>query len=344
MGVDLKDLVPRKKTDLTEFTGKTIAVDAFNVLYQFLAIIRGPTGEPLQDSRGNVTSHLSGLLYRNSNFLEKGIKVVYVFDGKPPTLKRTEIIRRAKAKEEAMVMYEKALAAGDMVSARKFAQATARLRDYMVSDSTKLLELMGIPWIQAPSEGEAQAAHMAAEGDAWACASQDYDSLLFGAPRLIRNMAITGRRKLPSKSVYIEVVPELVELGQVLSSLGVDRKQLVDLGILIGTDFNPDGIKGIGPKTALKIIKQHSSFEEAVASLPAGAFEVDPKKIEQIFLEPDVTDEYRMEWRTPDEEGVVQFLCKEHDFNEARVREALRKATAGIKEETKKTTLEKWFG
>jgi flap endonuclease-1 len=344
LGVDLKDLIPRKKISLSELSGKTVAVDAYNVIYQFLAIIRGPTGEHLQDSRGHVTSHLSGILYRNSNFLEKGIKVIYVFDGKPPTLKEAEIQRRKKFKEEATVMYEAALRKGDFEEAKKFAQATSKLKDYMVEDSTKLLELMGIPWVQAPSEGEAQAAYMTARGDAWACASQDYDTLLFGAPRLVRNMAITGRRKLPGKGVYVEVEPELVELSQVLASVGVDRRELVDIGILIGTDFNPDGIKGIGPKTALKLIREHKTLEKALEGLEDVAFDVDPKKIEAIFLEPEVTKEYSLEWKDPDVEGVVRFLCKEHDFNEIRVRDSLQKATQGIKEETKKTTLEKWFG
>jgi flap endonuclease-1 len=185
---------------------------------------------------------------------------------------------------------------------------------------------------------------MAARGDAWACASQDYDSLLFGAPRLVRNMAITGRRKLPGKNVYIEVEPELVELNQVLAATGVDRRQLVDVGILIGTDFNPDGIKGIGPKTALKLIKENKTLENALEGLKEAVFKVDPKKIESIFLEPEVTRDYKIAWKNPDVEGVVQFLCKEHDFNEGRVRDALQRAAQGIKEETKKTTLEKWFG
>ena len=344
MGVDLRDLVPKKKTSLSELSGKTVAVDAYNVIYQFLSIIRGSTGDLLQDSRGRVTSHLSGLLYRNSNFLEKGIKVIYVFDGKPPVLKEVEISRRKKVKEEATVMYEAALRRGEFEEAKKYAQATSRLHDYMVSDSTKLLELMGIPWVQAPSEGEAQAAYMAARGDAWACASQDYDSLLFGAPRLVRNMAITGRRKLPGKGVYIEVEPEIVELNQTLTAMGVDRQQLVAIGILIGTDFNPDGIRGIGPKTALKLVKEHGTLEKALEHLKDVTFEVNPKRIESIFLDPEVTRNYSLSWKQPDVEGVVQFLCKEHDFNEERVRDALQKATQGIKEETKKTTLEKWFG
>jgi len=192
---------------MEELSGKSIAIDAYNALYQFLAIIRQPTGEPLTDRTGRITSHLSGLLYRTANLVEKGIKPVYVFDGTPPSLKAAEIQRRMKFKEEAVIKYEEALKRRDIEEARVYAQATSQLKDYMVEDAKRLLSLLGIPWVQASSEGEAQAAYLAAKGHVWASASQDYDSLLFGAPRLVRNLTITGRRKLPRKNVYVEVNP-----------------------------------------------------------------------------------------------------------------------------------------
>jgi len=263
LGVNLRDLVPKTTVRLQDLSGKSIAIDAYNALYQFLAIIRQPDGTPLKDSGGRITSHLSGLLYRTSNLVEMGIKPIYVFDGVPPALKEAEIKRRMKAKEEALVKYEQALKVGKIEVARKYAQATSRLKDYMAEDSKQLLGLMGIPWVQAPSEGEAQAAHLVKRGDADYCASQDYDSLLFGAPRLLRNVTVSGRRKLPRKKVYIEVVPEVVELEQVLKECEITYEQLIDIGILIGTDFNPEGIKGLGPKTALRLIKEHGSLENA---------------------------------------------------------------------------------
>ncbi len=212
LGVNLRDLVPKTIVRLEDLSEKSIAIDAYNALYQFLAIIRQPDGTPLKDATGRVTSHLSGLLYRTSNLVEMGIKPIYVFDGTPPALKEVEIKRRVKVKEEALIKYEQALKEGKIEEARVYAQATSRLKDYMAEDSKKLLDLMGIPWVQAPSEGEAQAAHLTKRGDADYCASQDYDSLLFGAPMLVRNVTISGRRKLPSKNVFIEVVPEVVEL------------------------------------------------------------------------------------------------------------------------------------
>jgi flap endonuclease-1 len=166
LGVNLRDLVPKATVKLEDLGGKAIAIDAYNALYQFLAIIRQPDGTPLKDSSGRVTSHLSGLLYRTSNLVEIGIKPIYVFDGAPPTLKEVEIKRRKRVKEEALVLYERALKEGKVEEARVYAQATSHLKDYMAEDSKRLLDLLGIPWIQAPSEGEAQAAHMTKKGDA----------------------------------------------------------------------------------------------------------------------------------------------------------------------------------
>jgi flap endonuclease-1 len=343
LGVNLRDLVPKTVVKLEDLGGKSIAIDAYNALYQFLAIIRQPDGTPLKDSSGRVTSHLSGLLYRTSNLVELGIKPVYVFDGAPPALKEVEIKRRMRVKEEAAVRYEQALRAGKPEEARMYAQATSHLKDYMTEDSKRLLGLMGVPWIQAPSEGEAQAAHLAKRGDTDYCASQDYDSLLFGAPRFVRNITISGRRKLPSKNIYIDVVPEVVELQQVLNECGITYEQLVDVGILIGTDFNPDGIKGLGPKTALKLIKEYETLEKAVVHVENAEFPVEPQRIREIFLRPKVTDSYRLEWREPDVEGVVDFICRGRDFSEDRVRKALEKMQKGITKEKGKTTLEKWF-
>ena len=344
LGVNIRDIVPKAPVRLEDLSGKSIAIDAYNALYQFLAIIRQPDGTPLKDSTGKVTSHLSGLFYRTSNLLEMGLKPVYVFDGVPPVLKEVEIKRRMKAKEEATIMYERALARGDMSGARVYAQATSRLKDYMEEDSKKLLSLMGLPWVQAPSEGEAQAAHMTRRGDTDYCASQDYDSLLFGAPKLIRNLTISGRRKLPSKNVYVDVVPELVVLNDVLKECDITYEQLIDVGILIGTDFNPDGIKGLGPKTALKLIRENKTLEAALPHIKNAEFPVEPHRIRDIFIHPKIIDDYVLDWKDPDAEGTIDFLCRQKDFSEDRVRKALERMRDGAEKLKGKTTLEKWFG
>ncbi len=344
MGVNLRDIVPKTAVKLEDLSGKTIAIDAYNALYQFLAIIRQPDGTPLKDTTGKVTSHLSGLLYRTSNLVQMGIKPIYIFDGAPPVLKAEEIQRRRQIKIEAAVHYEKAIAKGDIAKARMFAQATTSMKDYMEADAQRLLDLIGLPWIQAPSEGEAQAAYMTKRGYADYCASQDYDSLLFGAPMLLRNVTVSGRRKLPSKNIYIDVVPELFMLDRVLKECEITYGQLIDVGILIGTDFNPDGIKGLGPKTALKLIKEYGTLEKALPHIKNAEFPHPPEKIREIFLHPKVRDDFTLEWKKPNVEGIVNFLVREKDFSEARVRKALEKMLEGTKKLEGKTTLEKWFG
>ncbi len=344
MGVDLKDLVAKTQVKLEDLGGKSIAIDAYNALYQFLSIIRQPDGTPLKDNSGKITSHLSGLLYRTSNLVEMGIKPVYVFDGVPPVLKSAEIERRKQVKVEAAVRYEKAIAAGKVEEARMYAQATTSMKDYMEEDSKRLLELMGLPCFKAPSEGEAQAAFMNKRGDVDYCGSQDYDSLLFGANTLIRNITISGKRKLPSKNIYIDIVPEVITLDKVLKDCEITYEQLIDIGILIGTDFNPDGIKGLGPKTALKLIKQYSTIENALPHIKNATFPVEPQKIREIFLHPSVSDSYKLEWKEPNMEGIVDFLVREKDFSEDRVRKAIERMQEGSKKAKSKTTLEKWFG
>jgi flap endonuclease-1 len=344
LGVNLRSLVPKTKVDLKSLSGKSIAIDAYNALYQFLAIIRQPDGTPLKDRTGRITSHLSGLFYRTANLIEMEIKAVYVFDGVPPALKEVEIKRRAKVKAEALIKYEQALQEGRIEEARTYAQMTSRLKDYMAEDSKRLLTQMGVPWVQAPSEGEAQAAHLAKKGDTNYCASQDYDSLLFGAPTLMRNVTISGRRKLPRKPVYVEVVPEIIKLDQLLKELNITHEQLIDIGILVGTDFNPEGVKGIGPKTALKLIKQHGSLEKLLPTLKEAEFPAEPQRIREIFLNPKVTDNYKLTWKEPDGEGIVDFLCRDRDFSEERVRKANKKMTEAVRKAKGKVTLETWFG
>jgi flap endonuclease-1 len=222
-----------------------------------------------------------------------------------------------------------------------FAQAATTMKDYMIPDSKKVLDLMGLPWIQAPSEGEAQAAHMTKKGDADYCASQDYDSLLFGAPKLLRNVTISGRRR--RGRVFIEIVPEIIELRRTLSECEVTYEQLIDVGILIGTDFN-DSVKGIGPKTALKLIKQYGNLESAVQHIENVNFTNKIEQIRKIFLHPQVTDNYKVEWKEPDENGLMDFLCREKEFSEERIKKSLERMTTGSKKEKGKVSLEKWFG
>lgn len=344
MGVRLGDIVPPEAVQtiaLESLRGKAIALDAFNMLYQFLATIRGPDGRPLMDSRGRITSHLSGLFFRTVNLLEKGIRPVYVFDGRPPELKRATVEKRVEMRKEAGELYEKALLAGDIEAARKYAQRSAMLEEYMLESSKRLLEAMGIPTVQAPSEGEAQAAYMAARGDVYASASQDMDSLLFGSPRLVRNLSIVGKRKLPGKKAYVEVEPELISLDALLSSLGITRELLIDVGILVGTDYC-EGVKGIGPKKALKLVKEHGSAEKVLEALNA-TLDVPPDVIRKAFLNPNVTDSYTLKWEDVDYAETKSILCGEYDFSPERVEKALAELRTALEKGKGETSLDAWL-
>jgi len=293
-------------------------VDAHNVLHQFLALIRTPLGHPLIDPEGRVTSHLVGLAFRSTRLIaDYGIWPIYIFDGRPPRLKQVEIEKRRGVRLRAEREYLEALARGDYATAFSKAVMTGRLTAEMIEDAKRLLVLLGIPWIQAPSEGEAQAAYMTARGDAWAVNSRDYDSLLFGAPRLVRYVTIQGEEYLPSKGIARRLEPEFIELGELLSRLGLRREQLIDVAILIGTDFN-EGVRGIGPKKAVRLIREHGSLEglpeELQAQLPENY-----EEIKELYLHPEVLEDYEVRWSPPEEEGLRRFLCDERGFSPRRV-------------------------
>ena len=340
MGLNLKDLVVREKTVLETFSGKIIAIDAYNAIYQFLASIRGPDGLQLSDSEGRITSHLSGLLYRNVNFLSLGIQPVYVFDGKPPSLKTAEIERRKQIKKDATVKYEKAIAEGNMEDARKYAQQTTSMKDGMVKESKHLLTLFGIPYIDAPSEGEATAAHLTNTGQAHASASQDFDSILCGAKRLVRNFTNSGRRKIPNRNTYIDIVPEIIETQKTLDNLELSREELIDVGILIGTDFNPNGFERVGPKTALKMVKQHKRLED-IPQIQDQLQEIDFEQIRNIFLNPEVADVEDIVFEEINYESISNYLVKERSFSEDRVQSTLNRLKKAL--EKKSQNLDQWF-
>ncbi len=320
VGVNLKDIILHKPLEFSDLRGRTIAVDALNTTYQFLSSIRQRDGTPLMDSQGNVTSHLTGLLYRNVNLLKMGVKPVYVFDGKPPDLKFKTLEARGTAKREAREEWLKAKEEGRLDDALKYAKRTSKLTDEMLEDSRKLLDLMGVPHIQAPAEGEAQCTLMVNKGDAWAVGSQDYDALLFGAPRLVKGLTMSGKLELA-----------LIELDAALSELEISREQLVDLAILVGTDFN-DGVHGVGPKKALKAVKE-GSLE---------GYDVPFDEVREVFLNHPVTEDYSVEWGAVDEEGLVNLLSRQHDFGEGRVRKAASELLNAYKENTQQS-LDQWF-
>ena len=343
MGINLRDvLIAHPEEDITAFEGRVLALDAYNAIYQFLSSIRQPDGTPLMDAQGSVTSHLTGVLYRTSSIMAKGVRMVYVFDGPPHPLKMETLEARREVKRKARKAWEAALAEGDMEGARMKAQQTSVLDRAMVAEAKDLLDAMGVPWVDALGDGEAQASYMSAKGDVWAVASQDYDSLLYGSSLLVRNATLSGRRKLPGRGrrEYVQVVPERVDLQENLRAIGLTREQLVDAAILVGTDFN-HGIKGIGPKSAIKLVKANRDLEGVFRAKGEGVEHAD--EIRAIFLEPAVTDEYTTTFRKVDEDAVLRMLVDDHQFSESRVRSALRKLEVKAAEPTQQRSLDAFY-
>jgi flap endonuclease-1 len=346
MGVDLGDLAIKHKAQLPDFAGKPIAIDAMNMLYQFLASIRQEDGTPLKDLEGRVTGHLSGLFYRSAKLVSAGVKPVYVFDGKPPKFKEKEIEARQRVKQEAELKWKKALEEEKVEEAKKYAQGTSRLTREMVEESKELLSAMGIPWVQAPSEGEAEAAWMVKEGLCFASASQDYDSLLFGSPVLVRNISISGKRKVPRQNRYVNVEPERIELPEMLKSLGISREQLILVGMMVGTDFN-EGIRGVGPKTGMKIVKEHDTLPKVKAHAKEKydySFEEYIDEVYEFFLHPPTEEKVgEIKWKEADLGNVEKLLVEKHDFTEERVARTLENMKGVIKEAESQKRLDKWF-
>ena len=324
MGVLLTPIAVKQDLSLEDLHGKRLAVDANGELYQFLALIRLRDGSPLQDSHGRITSHLSGLFYRTTRLItDYKMELVFVFDGKPPTLKSAEIARRRAIKDKYEFERAQAIEAGDFATAYSKATMTSRLTREMAEDARQLLRLMGLPVIEAPSEGEAQASYMAQQGSVWAAASKDYDCLMFGAPRLVRFLTISGKEFLPSKAAFRAITPELIETEKMLDAYRITREQLIDVAILVGTDFN-DGIKGIGPKKALKLVAQFGSIENMPAEVQDVLAPVAPS-VRQLFLHPDVTNDYEVAFAPPQLDDIIRFLCDEHEFSRERVTAALER-------------------
>lgn len=339
MGTKLKDILITAEIELSDLGGKKVAVDAYNTIMQFLSTIRLPDGQPLKDSKGNITSHLSGLFYRNLNLLKAGIKPVYVFDGPEKPFKEHVVAERIERRKKAEEKYKIAIEAGDLEAASSYATQTARLTSDIIAESKELLDALGIPWLQAPSEGEAQCAFMAKNKDVYATISQDFDTLLFGSPILIRNLNISGRRKLPKKQIYVQVKPEQIELAENLKALGINQEQLVIIALLVGTDYNP-GIIGYGPKKALALVKETKTLKKTFEKVKWD-YEIPAESIMQLFLKPHIEEHYKLAWHEINADKVIDIMVNRHDFSLERIKNQLEP-----KEEKKpkhQTGLSKFF-
>ena len=342
MGVNLSDLTEPKSMEMKDLRGKKVAIDTYNIVYQFMSAIRQPDGYPLCDSKGRTTSHLTGLLHRTASLIEAGIEPVFVFDGKPHPLKQATLDGRKERREKAEQEWKDAVERGDMKTAHTKAQQTSRMTDEVKESAKELIRYMGLPIVDAPSDGEQEAAYICRRKDVWATASQDFDSLLFGTPVLLRNLTMTGRRKVPGKDIYREIKTEVIDSEEFLRNLGISREQLVDMCILMGTDFNT-GIKGIGPKKALKLVRDNGDLESVLRKI--GEDIPDYQEIRGIFLDYEGSDDYSVEHGPLDRQAVVDMLTS-YDFSADRVNSALDRIESARKEEERKRkqkALDAWF-
>lgn len=344
MGVAISDLLKVKETSIDQLQGKVVAVDAMNMLYQFVTTIRQQDGTPLKDSKGNITSHLTGLFARTTRMLQKGLKLVFVFDGEMPALKAAERARRNEAKEKAHEQFREASASKDIAQMSKLAKRTAKISSEMIAESKELLLALGIPVIQAPSEGEAQAAYMVAKGDADFVASQDIDCLIYGSPIMVRNLGLSPKRKKINALTYKTIQPEIITLKEVLKDLDISLDQLRALAMLVGTDFNIGGVKGLGPKKGLALVKKFGNnfsalfnevnFEEECA--------VNWKDVFETIAQMPTTEEYTLTWQPINKEHIINLLVTEHDFSTERVTNALEELEKA-KKKSQQTDLGNYF-
>ena len=336
MGLQIGELIPRKEISLLDLKGKIIAVDAYNAIYQFLSSIRQPDGTPLQDKKGRVTSHLSGIFYRNIALLSEGMKLIYVFDGEYHVLKgRTQGIR-GEVKREAREKYKKAKEEEDVDSMRKYSFGFIKLDQEMISESKVLLEAMGIAVVQAPGEGEMQCAQLVRDKQAWAVGSQDYDALVVGGDRLIQNLTLSKKRK--TASGYVDITSEMIEYVHVLNELGIDQDQFICLAILVGTDFNPSGVRGLGPKKALALVRQKKYPVEIFREVEH-QLDFNWQEVFEIFKKPNVKKNLKIEFPKLNESVTKQILVEEHNFSEERV----EKNFAKLKDLKKKSAQQRLF-
>ncbi|MFA6461189.1 MAG: flap endonuclease-1 [Candidatus Woesearchaeota archaeon] len=328
MGLQFKELVVKKEISIQDLKGKILAVDSMNLLYQFLTTIRSPDGTALTDKHGKVTSHLIGLFYRTTSLMEEGLKLAFVFDGKAPEIKQKTWEKRSQIKVEALLKLKEAQEAENLDDMKKYGSRTAILTKDMIEEAKKLIQALGCPIVQAPSEGEAQATHLVKNGDAYACVSQDYDNLIFGCPLLVRNLSLEGKRKRAGKFAYEKINPEILSLKEVLTNLNLTLDQLRVLAILVGTDYNPGGIKGIGPKKALKLVQENGeNFEQIFKQAEWDKHYPDLtwKELFNTIKDIPVTDEYKLEWTSVNEKEVYALLVEKHDFGADRVKVKLDK-------------------
>ena len=319
----LGDKAPRsiKTHEPQSLFGRKLAIDASMCIYQLLVAVRIGGGDNFTNEDGNVTSHLNGIFYRSIRLLELGIKPIFVFDGKPPEMKGGELLKRAEAKKAAEEAAKKAIEDGDLEAAERFQRRVNRVTPEMTEACKRLLKLMGIPIVEAPCEAEAQCAELVKNGDIFATASEDMDSLTFGTDRLIRHLwqgtSATAQKK--------GIKPTEFTLKIVLEDLDMTMDKFIDMCILCGCDY-VDGIRGIGSVKAHNMIKKDGDLKTIVDMLRNEKKHQVPEdypveQLRSMFTDPEVTPakDIKLKWGKPDVEGIKKFMVEENQFDATKI-------------------------
>mmetsp|Transcript_37708 Transcript_37708/g.83993 ORF Transcript_37708/g.83993 Transcript_37708/m.83993 type:complete len:395 (+) Transcript_37708:131-1315(+) len=328
-----------KENKFEQYFGRKIAVDASMHIYQFMIVVGRQGDQLLSNEAGETTSHLQGMFYRTVRMLEAGIQPVYVFDGKPPELKKAMLAQRSDRRDDADEALKQAKESGDTEAVEKYSKRTVKVTKEHNEECKRLLRLLGVPVVDAPSEAEAQCSIMAKAGTVYGIATEDMDALTFGAPRVIRHLMASGQQA--------QSIMEF-DRSKALEGLGLSEDQFVDLCILCGCDY-ANNIRGIGPVKALQLVKKHGSIEAILEQLDTAKYPLpEPfpfKEAREFFKNPDVTqaaDLPPLKWGLPDEEGLVTFLVGEKNFSEDRVRKAVQRVVAN-KGKAGQSRLESFF-
>jgi len=320
---DLRDLASIREVAFEEIEGSVVAVDAHNWLYRYLTTtVKWTSDEAYTTPDGTEVANLIGIVQGLPKFFEHDLIPVMVFDGAVTDLKADEVADRREKREQAEKRRAAAAERGDTVEAARLEARTQRLTDTIQQTTRDLLRLLDVPIVEAPAEGEAQCAHMAASGTVDHAGSEDYDTLLFGAPTTLRQLTSKGN-------------PEMMDLAATLEDLGVDRQGLVDIAMLCGTDFN-EGVHGVGPKTAVSAINEHGDLwgvlDERDAEIPHAA------EIRELFMNPPASDVSVDTTVNPDVEAARAYVVDEWGVTASEVERGFER----IAESQVQTGLDRW--
>lgn len=326
---DLRSLSQIEEVDIEEIDDSVVAVDAYNWLYKYVTTtVRFTNDDEYTREDGVEVPNLHGGITGMKRFFNNDITPIFVFDGDYHEKKQVELTERRQARQSAKEDAEQARAEGNEIEAAKLESRSKSLSDEMIESTMDMLDALDLPYVVAPQSGESQAAYMVQESDTYDyVVSDDYDSLLFGSPVTVRNFTSSSRPF------------ERLRLDSTLDELELTLEQLIDVGLLCGTDYN-EGVSGYGPKSSVSAIREQGSLKSMIES-----GEIDMEKemyesIHEIFTSPEVTDDFPQDVESPlpDFDEARKVLIEKWELPESHVESTLDDIEAHVTQ----PGLDKW--